>query len=157
MTHCWQGINNKRQDSAMQCGKKKVPCGGSSALCEGARASPRPPGPHAQPLWAPLLLPVWWETPDPRGCAGACDTEPGGSGAGDTGRVRRGIARSRPRCKVQGGRWLERPGGTKRCWIRSPPITTGTGRAAGGGEGKEGASLSPALHPAGRPDHRTCC
>lgn len=51
----------------MQWGKRKVPCGSSSALCKGARASPWPPGPHAQPLWALLLLPVWWEMPDPLG------------------------------------------------------------------------------------------
>lgn len=98
----------------MQCGKKKVPCGGSSALCEAARASPRPPGPHARPLWAPILLPVWWETPDPRGCAGACDTEPGGSGAGDTGRVRRGshVPGHGAKCR-EGGGWrdLEAPSG----------------------------------------------
>lgn len=49
----------------MQRGKRKVPCGGSSALCKGTRASPWPPGLHVQPLWALLLLPVWWEMPDP--------------------------------------------------------------------------------------------
>lgn len=49
----------------MQQGKRKVPCGGSSALCKGARASPWPPGPRVRPLWALLLLPVWWEMPDP--------------------------------------------------------------------------------------------
>lgn len=49
----------------MQWGKRKVPCGGSSALCKGTRASPWPPGLHVQPLWALLLLPVWWEMPDP--------------------------------------------------------------------------------------------
>lgn len=65
VTHCWQGINNKRQDSTMQRGKRKVPCGGSSALCKGTRASPWPPGLHVQPLWALFLLPVWWEMLDP--------------------------------------------------------------------------------------------
>lgn len=58
LTHCWQGINNKRQDSTMQRGNRRVPCGGSSA-------SPWPPGPRVQPLGALLPLPVWWEMPDP--------------------------------------------------------------------------------------------
>jgi len=51
----------------VQRGKRKVPCGGSSALCKGARASPWPPGPRVRPLWAPLPLLGWWETPDPLG------------------------------------------------------------------------------------------
>lgn len=51
----------------MQRGRRKVPCGGSLALCKDVRASPRPPGPRVQPLCTLLLLPVRWERPDPLG------------------------------------------------------------------------------------------
>lgn len=88
-----------------------------------ARASLRPPGPQAQPLGALLLLPVRWETPDPHGWAGACDMEPGGSGAGDTGRVRRGghVPGHGAKCR-EGGGWrdLEAPSGAGSALPPSP-------------------------------------
>lgn len=153
MTHCWQGINNERQDSAMQRGKRKVPCGGSLALYKDVRASPRPPGPRVQPLWALLLPPVRWERPDPLGNRPAAAlARVARSGVGEE-----GWPPSQPRCKVLGWRWPGRPEGTARCRVRSPPVWRGTGGAAAGEEGKEGAGLSPALRPAGRPGHQTCC
>lgn len=153
LTHCWQGINSKRQDSTMQWGKRKVPCGGSSALCKGARASPWPPGLHVQPLWALLLLPVWWEMPDPlgnwpkamlarvtrsQGWARRAAVFPaavqsvGREAAGETCRHHSVLDALFPHPK---GHWW-----SSQRW-----------------GGKEGASLSPALRPAGQPGRQTCC
>lgn len=117
MTHCWQGINNERQDSAMQRGRRKVPCGGSLALCKDVRASPRPPGPHVQPLCALLLLPVWWERPDPLGNRPtAAPARVAQSWVG------RGAAAFPAWRRVLGWRWPGRPEGTTRCRVRSPPV-----------------------------------
>lgn len=157
MTHCWQGINNERQDSAMQRGRRKVPCGGSLALCKDVRASPRPPGPRVQPLCALLLLPVWWERPDPLGNRpAAAPARVARSWVG------RGAAAFPARRRVLGWRWprMEVAGETRRHHSVPGPLSPrleGTGGAAGGEEGKEGASLSPASRPAGRPGHRTYC
>lgn len=106
-----------------------------------------------QPLWALLLLPVWWEMPDP--------------------------LRNRPKATLshvtQSQGWAKRAalfpaavqsvgreaaGETCRHhWVLDPlfPHHEGHCWSSQGGEGKEGASLSPALHPAGQPGRRTCC
>lgn len=101
----------------MQWEKRKVPCGGSSALCKGARASLWPAGLHVQPLWALLLQPVWWERPDPLGnqpkAALSCVTQSQGRQGGQL--------CSQPQCKVWGGRRLERPAGTAGSRSALPP------------------------------------
>lgn len=132
LTHCWQGINNKRQDSTMQWGKRKVPCGGSSALCKGARASPWPPGLRVQPLWALLLLPVWWEMPDPLGNRPKATLSHLTQSQGWARRaalfpaIVQSVGREAA-AEICRHRW---------CWIRSSPITRGTDGAARGGRGR---------------------